>query len=57
MIATSAITTHKNTRAAYAYLREQGYDCVRKFWFKHQKCARVEKLPSGKARVIEGTPV
>lgn len=57
MIATSAITTHKNINAAYAYLREEGYDYVRKFWFKHQKCARVEKLPSGKARVIEGTPV
>ncbi len=57
MIATSAITTHRNVKAAYAYLREQGYDMVRKFWFKHNKCARVEKLPSWKVRVIEGTPV
>ncbi len=57
MIATSAITTHRNVKAAYAYLREQGYDMVRKFWFKHNRCARVEKLPSGKVRVIEGMPV
>lgn len=32
MMAATGITTHKSTRAAYAYLREQGYDFVRKFW-------------------------
>lgn len=57
MIAAYAITTHRNIRAAYAYLREEGYDKVRGFWFKHQKCAKLEKLPSGKVRIIEGTPV
>ena len=57
MMAATGIITHKSTRAAYAYLREQGYDFVRKFWFKHNRCARVEKLQSGKVRVIEGMPV
>lgn len=57
MIATSSITTHQSVRAAHSYLRDQGYDLVRKFWFKHNRCARVEKLPSGKVRVIEGMPV
>ena len=57
MMASTAITTHKSVRAAYTYLREQGYDFVRKFWFIYNRCARVEKLPSGKVRVIEGMPV
>lgn len=57
MIATSDITTHQSVKAAHSYLRDRGYDLVRKFWFKHNRCARVEKLPSGKVRVIEGMPV
>ena len=40
-------------REAFAWLRENGYDLVRKMWMRDTSCAKVQPLPSGKFLIQE----
>ncbi|ELY1969291.1 hypothetical protein SL040_000503 [Aeromonas salmonicida] len=55
MIAITAKHTAANPTAAVAYLVRHGYINVKNSWLRGQRhAARIELLPSGRARVLEG---
>ncbi len=44
----------KNLMEAHRWLRDQNYDCIRGNWFKHERFAELEKMPSGRVCIREG---
>ncbi|EKP0315404.1 hypothetical protein JFQ90_000581 [Aeromonas veronii] len=55
MIAITAKHTAQSPAAAAAYLVRHGYINVKNSWLRGQRqAARIELLPSGRARVLEG---
>lgn len=54
---TVAITNRKfrkNLQEAHRWLRDEGYDCIRGAWMKHQHFATLEQMPSGRICISEG---
>jgi len=44
----------KNEQEAHRWLRDEGYDCIRGCWMKHQRLAELEHMPSGRICICEG---